>query len=95
MTLRLTVDAFGHDTEEDCVEWSGGHLDDDTLIVTIVGASGGEEERFCHYRVDARTSTVPGEFDAQGQGPYDLQLLGDGALLTGNYSRHPRRRTAR
>ncbi|MFE6749898.1 hypothetical protein ACFVGM_28895 [Kitasatospora purpeofusca] len=93
VVFTLPVDAFGHDPDDARLEWSGGHLDPDTVLVTVVGETEDEEEWFRHYRVDARSGRVRGEFDAQGTDPYDIHPLGDGTWLTTDPSGHPVRRT--
>ncbi|WP_329118197.1 hypothetical protein [Streptomyces sp. NBC_01465] len=89
VTFALTVDAFGHDPEEICVEWSGGYLGPDTVVVTLVGETEDEQEWFRHYRVDARTGQVGAEFDARSEHPYDIRPLGDRTWLTTASSGHP------
>ncbi|MFJ4797195.1 hypothetical protein [Kitasatospora purpeofusca] len=91
--FTLSVDAFGHDPGDACLEWSGGHLDPDTVIVTVVGETEDEEDWFRHYRVDARSGRVRGEFDARGKDPSDIHPLGDGTWLTTDPSGHPVRWT--
>ncbi|MFE6049179.1 hypothetical protein ACFQ6N_00300 [Kitasatospora sp. NPDC056446] len=87
--FTLTVDAFGHDPDGTYLEWSGGYLDQDTVIVTLVGETEDEEEWFRHYRVDAGSGRVRGELDAHGQHADDIQPLGDGSCLTTDPSGHP------
>jgi hypothetical protein len=93
--FALAVDAFGHDPDEVYVEWSGGHLSPDVLIVTLGGEGDDEdvEEWFRHYRVDARSGQVLAEFDAHTDNLYDIQPLGDGSWLTTDPSGHPVRWT--
>ncbi|MFJ4091715.1 hypothetical protein ACIPYS_09045 [Kitasatospora sp. NPDC089913] len=91
--FTLPVDAFGHNPDEAWVEWSGGHLSPDTVVVTVVGESEDGEEWFRHYRVDARSGRVHAEFDARGEDPYDIHPLGDGTWLTTDPSGHPVRWT--
>ncbi|WP_030264589.1 hypothetical protein [Streptomyces sp. NRRL B-24484] len=91
--FTLTVDAFGHDPEEVCVEWSGGYLTPDTLVVTLIGETEDEEEWFRRYRVDAHAGRVLAPFDARSENPYDFTPLGDGTWLTTDPSGHPVRRT--
>ncbi|MFJ8434945.1 hypothetical protein ACIQ9P_26955 [Kitasatospora sp. NPDC094019] len=89
VVFSLSVDAFGHDPDEAVLEWSGGHLSPDTLIVTIAGETEDEREWFGHYRVDARSGEVHAEFDARGNDAYDIHPLGDGTWLTTDPSGHP------
>ncbi|MET9438091.1 hypothetical protein [Streptomyces sp. NPDC006551] len=89
----LTVDAFGHDPEQIYVEWSGGYLSPDTLIVTLTGETEDEQEWVRHYRVDAHSGHVRTEFHAETDNPYDIQPLGDGTWLTTDGSGHPVRWT--
>ncbi|MFF2097476.1 hypothetical protein [Streptomyces sp. NPDC058202] len=93
VTFALSVDAFGHDPDEIYVEWSGGHLGPDTLVVSLMGETEDEQEWFRHYTVDAHSGGVHGEFDARTENPYDLRPLGDGSWLTTDPSGHPIRRT--
>ncbi|MFD5657764.1 hypothetical protein [Streptomyces hirsutus] len=89
VTFALSVDAFGHDPDETYVEWSGGYLSTDTLIVTLAGETEDEQEWFRHYRVDVRSGQVRAEFDAHAENPYDILPLGDGSWLTTDPSGHP------
>ncbi|MCX5264672.1 hypothetical protein [Streptomyces sp. NBC_00199] len=91
--FALSVDAFGHDPDEVYVEWSGGYLSPDTVVVTLGGETEDEEEWFRHYRVDARSGQVRSEFHARTDDPYDLRPLGDGSWLTTDVSGHPVRWT--
>lgn len=91
--FALSVDAFGHDPDEIYVEWSGGYLTPDTVIVTLAGETEDDQEWFRHYRVDARSGQVRTEFDARTDNPYDIQPLGDGTWLTTDPSGHPIRWT--
>ncbi|MGQ4363287.1 hypothetical protein [Streptomyces sp. SAS_272] len=91
--FALSVDAFGHDPDEVHVEWSGGYLSPDTVVVTLGGETEDEEEWFRHYLVDARSGQVRSEFDARTDNPYDLLPLGDGSWLTTDVSGHPVRWT--
>ncbi|BFO18250.1 hypothetical protein SHKM778_46380 [Streptomyces sp. KM77-8] len=67
VTFTLSVGAFGQDPDETYVEWSGGYLSPDTVIVTLTGETEDEQEWFRHYRVDARSGQVQAEFDACGR----------------------------
>ncbi|MET8113057.1 hypothetical protein [Streptomyces prasinus] len=93
VTFTLPVDAFGHDPDETYVEWSGGYLSADTLVVTLAGETEDEREWFRHYRVDVRSGRVRAEFDAHAENAYDILPLGDGSWLTTDPSGHPVRRT--
>jgi hypothetical protein len=93
VSCTLSVDAFGHDPDEVYVEWSGGYLDQDTVIVTLGGETEDEQEWFRHYRVDVRSGRVGAEFDARTANPYDVRPLGDGSWLTTDTSGHPVRWT--
>ncbi|WP_031077408.1 hypothetical protein [Streptomyces sp. NRRL WC-3742] len=97
--FTVTVDAFGHDPETVFVEWAGGYLDQDTLLINLVGEPEDDpveedEEWFRTYRVDARTGQVHGEIASHGEGAYDLHPLGDGSWLTASDSGHPTRHLA-
>ncbi|MFF3557998.1 hypothetical protein ACFYXL_31840 [Streptomyces tsukubensis] len=89
VTFVLTVDAFGHDPDSVYTEWSGGYLDRDTVVVTLLGETEDAQEWFRHYRVDARSGQVRGTFDARTDDPCGIQLLGDGTWLTTDASGHP------
>ncbi|MEV5427761.1 hypothetical protein [Streptomyces sp. NPDC052701] len=89
VAFALSLDAFGHDPDEAYVEWSGGYLSPDTVIVTVAGETEDEREWFHHYRVDARSGEIQAEFDARADNPYDVQPLGDGSWLTTGPSGHP------
>ncbi|MER5787309.1 hypothetical protein [Streptomyces sp. NPDC001980] len=89
MRFTLSVEAFGHDPDEVYVEWSGGYLNPDTVVVALGGETEDEEEWFRHYRVDVRSGQVGTEFDARTDNPYDVQPLGDGTWLTTDPSGHP------
>ncbi|MFJ9695648.1 hypothetical protein [Kitasatospora sp. NPDC101183] len=98
--FTLTVDAFGQDPERIYVEWAGGYLDGDTLLISLMGEveeddEDEDEEWFRSYRVDARTGHVHGELATHGEGSYDLIPLGDGSWLTGSPGEHPVRHLAR
>ncbi|MDH6224269.1 hypothetical protein [Streptomyces sp. MJP52] len=94
VTFALAVDAFGHGQDDVCVEWSGGYLDPDTIVVALGGETEDEEEWFRHHLVDARSGRVLGVFDAHARDAYDIRPLGDGSWLTTDPSGHPVRRTA-
>ncbi|MER6583865.1 hypothetical protein [Nonomuraea sp. NPDC001023] len=93
VAFTLSVDAFGHDPDEAYVEWCGGYLSPDTVIVTIAGETEDEQEWIHHYRVDARSGQVQAELDARGEHSYDIRPLGDGTWLTTHPSGHPVRWT--
>ncbi|WP_033222862.1 hypothetical protein [Kitasatospora phosalacinea] len=100
--FTVTVDDFGHDGDgcEAVVEWSGGYLDQDTLVVVLYGEDEDEDEAgdgewFRSHRVDARTGRILGEFDSGARDCYDLHPLGDGSWLTTDGSGRPVRRTGR
>ncbi|MEY9877904.1 hypothetical protein ABH931_007428 [Streptacidiphilus sp. MAP12-33] len=94
VVFSLSVEDFGHDPEERYVEWSGGYLNPDTLIVTVAGETDDEQEWFRNYRVDAHSGRIRGEFDAHASDAYDLRPLGDGTWLTTDPSGHPIRWTS-
>ncbi|MFD4657753.1 hypothetical protein ACFWP2_19235 [Kitasatospora sp. NPDC058444] len=91
--FTLTAADFGHDPDTVFLEWSGGHLTEDTLLATLVGQDEDEEDWFRHYLLDARTGHVHGEFDTRTTDPYDLHPLGDGSWLTTGPGGHPVRHT--
>lgn len=59
--FTLPVEAFGYDREATFVEWSGGHLTEDTAIVTLGGETQDEEDWFRGHLDDVRTGTLSGE----------------------------------
>ncbi|MFD8478300.1 hypothetical protein [Kitasatospora sp. NPDC059673] len=89
--LTLAVGDFGYDAEEleAVVEWSGGYLDADTLLLVLVGETEDEQEWFRTYRVDAHDGRVLGELTTHGEHAYDLHPLGDGSWLTTGPAGHP------
>jgi hypothetical protein len=89
ITLELSVEAFGHDPDEAHVEWGGGYLTPDTVIVTIAGETQDEQEWFRRYRVNLRSGQVEAEFDGHAEDPYNLEPLGNGSWLTTDPSGHP------
>ncbi|MED7952078.1 hypothetical protein [Streptomyces sp. BE303] len=44
VAFTLTVDAFGYDPDGTYLEWGGGYLDQDTVVVTLVGETEDEDE---------------------------------------------------
>ncbi|MFI9787635.1 hypothetical protein ACIHEI_29635 [Kitasatospora sp. NPDC051984] len=94
--LTLALGDFGDDAEpEAVVEWSGGYLDADTLLLVLAGETEDEQEWFRTYRVDAHDGRVLGELTTHGEHAYDLQPLGDGSWLTRGPAGHPVRWLAR
>lgn len=91
--FTLTAADFGHDPETVYLEWSGGYLTEDTVVATLIGEDEDEEDWFRHYRLDARTGRIHGEFDTHAADPYDLRPLGDGSWLTTGPGGHPVRHT--
>lgn len=87
--FALSVDVFGHDPDEVSVEWCGGYLSPDAVVVTVGGETEDEEEWFRRYLVDVRSGQVRAEFDARSDNPYDVHPLGDGTWLTTDPSGHP------
>ncbi|MFJ5231280.1 hypothetical protein ACIQBJ_15450 [Kitasatospora sp. NPDC088391] len=92
--FTVTVEDFGPEAvaHEAVIEWSGGHLDADTLAVVLYGEDEDGAEWLRTHRVDARTGRVLGPFDAHLKDCDDLSPLGDGSWLTGHGSAHPVRR---
>ncbi|MFA1538466.1 hypothetical protein [Actinomadura monticuli] len=93
--LRLPLDAFGHDADDASVEWSGGYLEADTVIVTVGGETEDGEDWHRHYRVDPSDGNVLGPFDAGSQHAYDVEPLGDGSWLVSDGAGRPVRTRAR
>ncbi|BCY05336.1 hypothetical protein [Actinoplanes sp. L3-i22] len=61
------------------VNWSGGYLDDETVIVVIV--VGEPEHTWRHFRVDTRTGEVLGDLGIVTVDKDDLEPLGDGTYV--------------
>ncbi|MFJ8990979.1 hypothetical protein ACIRQH_11430 [Streptomyces sp. NPDC102279] len=93
VTFALSVDAFGHDPDEIYVEWSGGYLSADTVVVSLMGETEDEQEWSRHYTVDVHSGRIHGQFDARTDNPYDIRPLGDRSWLTTDTSGHPIRWT--
>ncbi len=91
--FALSVDAFGHDPDEIYVEWSGGYLSPDILIVSLVGETEHEPEWVPPLQRGHALRPVRAEFDAHAENAYDIQPLGDGSWLTADSSGHPVRRS--
>ncbi|MFJ5264689.1 hypothetical protein ACIQAC_29945 [Streptomyces sp. NPDC088387] len=89
VVLTLGLDDFGHDPDEVFVEWSGGYLSPDTVIVTVAGETEDEREWFRHYRVEVSSGRLLAELDTHADNPYDVQPLGDRSWLTTDPSGHP------
>ncbi|MFJ1755160.1 hypothetical protein [Kitasatospora sp. NPDC088134] len=89
--FTVTVEEFGPEAveHEAVIEWSGGHLDADTLAVVLYGEDEDGAEWLRTYRVDAHTGRVLGPFDAHAEDCYDLSPLGDGSWLTDRGTEHP------
>lgn len=106
VTLRLSVEDFGHDPDEVALAWTGGYLTEQAVIVALGGETepgdqhedeeevGNEEEDgqewFRHYLVDLGSGRIE-EFEARTREAYDLDLFGDGSWLTTDSSGHPAR----
>ncbi|WP_229076092.1 hypothetical protein [Actinoplanes sp. DH11] len=95
--LRLTAADFGFAARDEVfLEWSGGYLDEHTVIAVLAGVddeaeSADEEEWWRHYRVDARTGEVLGELRVTTIDQYDLTPLGDGTYVITDTDGTPRR----
>ncbi|GAB3261434.1 hypothetical protein [Kineosporia babensis] len=93
--LSLSLEDFGHgDEEEVYVDWNGGYLDSETVILTVTGEDE-EKEWFQSYRVDTRTGEVRGAFDTRTDNADGIKFLGDGTWLTVGPSGHPVRHSDR
>ncbi|MCW2136981.1 hypothetical protein BXY51_001506 [Actinoplanes cyaneus] len=80
--VRLTVSDFGEDPEIGVIEWTGGYLDAETVIVVVHGEdeeAGGPWWR--HYRVNTGTGEVLDDLGIVTIDEYDLQPLGDGTFV--------------
>lgn len=96
-TLTLPAEAFGPAPEGAYVEWSGGYLTPDTVLVTIAGEidpeddpdlDDDEREWHRHHHLDLRTGEIT-DFPVTTRDSYDLTPLGDGTWLTTDPSGHP------
>ncbi|WP_405445129.1 hypothetical protein [Streptomyces erythrochromogenes] len=85
----LSVEAFGYDPEDTFVEWCGGYLTPDTVVVTLGGEREDEEEWFRHHLVDVSSGAACGEIAIQTTDPYEVKPLGDGSWLTDGPDGHP------
>ncbi|KAL4892306.1 hypothetical protein BDV59DRAFT_202812 [Aspergillus ambiguus] len=97
--FRLPIDAFGYgsmDEEEDeveeaCIDWNGGFLNEDIVVVTIAGERD-DKEWHCHHGIDMRRRAPLGPFEAHSRDNYDFEPLGDGTWVVsgpdGNAVRH-------
>ncbi|MFF4418385.1 hypothetical protein ACFYY8_38150 [Streptosporangium sp. NPDC001559] len=94
VTGTLQVEDFGQDPDEAVLEWSGGYLDLDTVVVALMGEDEDGEEWFRHYRVNVPTGRVEAELLSNARHADDLQLLGDGTWLTTDPSGRPVRWSA-
>ena len=71
-------DEYGDD--EAGAHWTGGFLNADIAIVTIVGEKD-DKEWHCHYSIDLRTGTPLGRFEAHSRDREDFEPLGDGTWI--------------
>ncbi|MFC7713504.1 hypothetical protein [Nonomuraea recticatena] len=94
VTAALRAEDFGHDPDEVFLEWSGGYLDLEVAVVTLVGEDEDGEEWFRHYRINVPAGRVEAELVSNAEHAYDLQLPGDGTWLTTDPSGHPVRWSA-
>jgi hypothetical protein len=78
--LRLPVTAFGYQEYESFVDWSGGFLNPDVAIITVMGETDGREWRHYH-RVDLHTGSPQGRFEPNSRDGCDFELLGDGTWV--------------
>ncbi|GIF09742.1 hypothetical protein [Actinoplanes siamensis] len=81
--FRLTPADFGFDEDSGVVvEWSGGFLDDRTVVVVLTAEDEEtEQEWWRHFRVDAGTGEVLGDLGIVTIHGYDLRPLGDGTYV--------------
>ncbi|KAL6408564.1 uncharacterized protein AUP68_08424 [Ilyonectria robusta] len=88
VVLCLPVAAFGYQGNEASIDWSGGFLDQDIAIVTIIGNTDDQEWRH-HHRVDLRTGAPLGRFEAHSRHGDDFKPLGDGTWITSDRDGNP------
>lgn len=86
VVLRLTVEDLGYgydhaNEDEPLMDYIGGFLNPDVAVVVVSGQNDGEEWRHYH-RVDLRTGTALGRFEAHSRDGYDFAPLGDGTWIT-------------
>lgn len=89
VVLRLTLADFGYEFDDDNegytgearIDYIGGFLDPGIAVVVVTGETDDEEWRHYH-RVDLRTGTALGRFEAHSQNEYDFEPLGDGTWIT-------------
>ncbi|RFU41623.1 hypothetical protein DZF91_10620 [Actinomadura logoneensis] len=93
--LELPVEAFlpiedvTDETPEFYLEWAGGFLTPDSVVVVLTGETEDDPEWSRSYRVDLRTGEIEARFDGHNEHPYDLQPLGDASWLTTDPAGHP------
>lgn len=85
----LPIEDVTDETPEFYLEWAGGFLTPDTVIVVLAGETEDDPEWSRCYRVDLRSGQIESQFDGRNEHPYDLQPLGDGSWLTTDPSGHP------
>lgn len=82
---EVELDAFvglGADHEEPQVEWVGGFLDEQTAVVVLSGYDEDSDKDWHeHYLVSPITGQVLGRWEIEVEGPYVVNLLGDGTWL--------------
>ncbi|KAJ5096461.1 hypothetical protein NUU61_005817 [Penicillium alfredii] len=77
---HLSVDDFGYEYGESFMDWSGGFLDADRVIVSIVGETDNQEWHH-HHSIDLRTGILLGRLEAHSRDSYDFEALGDGTWI--------------
>ncbi|KAM5354105.1 hypothetical protein ACJ41O_000755 [Fusarium nematophilum] len=88
VVLRLPITAFGYYDDESFIDWTGGFLDQDIAIVTIIGETD-DQEWHHHHRVDLRSGAPLGRFEAHSRDRYDFEPLGDGTWITSDPNGNP------
>lgn len=90
VVLRRSLAEFGYEYDDDNedyadkarIDYIGGFLDPHIAVV-VVSCENDDDEEWRHYhRVDLRTGTVLGRFEAHSQNGYDFEPLGDGTWIT-------------
>jgi len=87
VVLRVPVEDFGYEyggdeygDDEAIAHWTGGFLNADIAVVTIVGEKD-DKEWHCHHGIDLRTGTPLGRFEAHSRDREDFEPLGDGTWI--------------
>jgi hypothetical protein len=81
--LRVSIGTLEDDPGDAGFEWTGGYVDEDTVVAVVAGVEGDEDEDewWRNTLVDVRTGAMR-PLPVLTADPYELQPLGDGTYLT-------------